>query len=57
MIYLIYCKNLCKCYSVPPSTTIRKNKENKTQPNFMKRGNKNMTVDPKKKTKCYARQV
>jgi hypothetical protein len=23
MIYLIYCKNLCKCYNVPsPSTTI-----------------------------------
>jgi hypothetical protein len=25
MIYLIHCKNLCKCYSVPPpSTTIKK---------------------------------
>jgi hypothetical protein len=27
MIYLIYCKNLCKCYSVSPlSTTIKINK-------------------------------
>jgi hypothetical protein len=26
MIYLIHCKNLCKCYSVPiPSTIIRRN--------------------------------
>jgi hypothetical protein len=26
MIYLIYCKNLCKCYNVPPpSTAIKKN--------------------------------
>jgi hypothetical protein len=25
LIYLIYCKNFCKCYSVPPlSTTIKK---------------------------------
>jgi hypothetical protein len=21
MIYLIHCKNLCKCYNVPPSST------------------------------------
>jgi hypothetical protein len=28
MIYLIRCKNLCKCYSVPtPSTTIKNSKE------------------------------
>jgi hypothetical protein len=26
MIYLIYCKNFCKCHNVsPPSTTIKKN--------------------------------
>jgi hypothetical protein len=26
MIYLIHCKNLCKCYNVPPpSTTIKNN--------------------------------
>jgi hypothetical protein len=32
MIYLIHCKNLCKCYSVPPSiTTIRKKKEKHVQ--------------------------
>jgi hypothetical protein len=25
VIYLIYCKNLCKCYNVPPpSTTMKK---------------------------------
>jgi hypothetical protein len=24
MIYLIYCKNLCKCYNVPPPSTIKK---------------------------------
>jgi hypothetical protein len=24
MIYLIYYKNFCKCYNVPPSTTIKK---------------------------------
>jgi glutathione synthase/RimK-type ligase-like ATP-grasp enzyme len=29
MIYLIYCKNFCKCHNVPtPSTTIIKNKNN-----------------------------
>jgi hypothetical protein len=28
MIYLIHCKNLCKCYSVPPpSTTIKEKKK------------------------------
>jgi hypothetical protein len=28
MIYLIQCKNLCKCHNVPPpSTTIKKKKE------------------------------
>jgi hypothetical protein len=27
MIYLMHCKNLCKCYNVPPpSTTIKKKK-------------------------------
>jgi hypothetical protein len=26
MLYLLHCKNLCKCYNVlPPSTTIKKN--------------------------------
>jgi hypothetical protein len=26
MIYLIYCKNFCKCHNVPPpSTTMKKN--------------------------------
>jgi hypothetical protein len=28
MIYLIHCKNFCKCYNVPPlSTTIKKKKK------------------------------
>jgi hypothetical protein len=28
MIYLIYCKNFCKCHNVPlPSTTIKKGKK------------------------------
>jgi hypothetical protein len=28
MIYLIYCKNICKCHNVPPpSTTIKKEKK------------------------------
>jgi hypothetical protein len=28
MIYLVHCKNLCKCYNVPtPSTTIKKKKD------------------------------
>jgi hypothetical protein len=26
MIYLIYCKNFCKCHNVPPPSTIIKNK-------------------------------
>jgi hypothetical protein len=35
MIYLIHCKNLCKCYSVPlPSTTIKR-KTNLTSPTPM----------------------
>jgi hypothetical protein len=30
MIYLIYCKNFCKCHNVPPpSTTIKKSKNKK----------------------------
>jgi hypothetical protein len=30
MIYLIHCKNLCKCYNVPPPrTTIKKKKKMK----------------------------
>jgi hypothetical protein len=28
MIYLTYCKNLCKCYSVPPPSTTIIIKEN-----------------------------
>jgi hypothetical protein len=24
-IYLIYCKNFCKCYNLPPPSTIQKN--------------------------------
>jgi hypothetical protein len=29
-IYLIYCKNICKCHNVPPlSTTIKKGKKKK----------------------------
>jgi hypothetical protein len=27
MMYLIHCKNLCKCYSVPPSSTTTKGKK------------------------------
>jgi hypothetical protein len=28
MIYLIYCKNFCKCHNIsPPSTTIKKKKK------------------------------
>jgi hypothetical protein len=27
MIYLIYCKNFCKCHNVPPSSTTIKKKE------------------------------
>jgi hypothetical protein len=31
MIYLIYCKNLCKCHNVPsPSTTINRKKIRKS---------------------------
>jgi hypothetical protein len=30
MIYLIYCKNFCKCHNVPPpSTTIKKGKQDR----------------------------
>jgi hypothetical protein len=30
MLYLIHCKNLCKCHSVPPpSTTIKKKEKEK----------------------------
>jgi hypothetical protein len=32
MIYLIYCRNFCKCHNVPPTTTIKnKNKKNKNR--------------------------
>jgi hypothetical protein len=32
MIYLIYCKNICKCHNVSPrSTTIKEVKKKKTQ--------------------------
>jgi hypothetical protein len=27
MIYLIHCKNFCKCHNVPPSSTTIKKKE------------------------------
>jgi hypothetical protein len=27
MIYLVYCKNLCKCHSIPPSRTTIKGKK------------------------------
>jgi hypothetical protein len=30
IIYLIYCKNFCKCHNVPlPSTTIKKGEKNR----------------------------
>jgi hypothetical protein len=29
MIYLIYCKNFCKCHNVPPPSTIKKLKRRK----------------------------
>jgi hypothetical protein len=29
MIYLIYCKNLCKCHNVSPSSTIKKEERKK----------------------------
>jgi hypothetical protein len=29
MIYLIYCKNFCKCHNVPPSSTAIKAKKKK----------------------------
>jgi hypothetical protein len=29
MIYLLHCKNLCKCYNVPPPSTTIKNKINR----------------------------
>jgi hypothetical protein len=36
MIYLIHCKNLCKCYNVPPpsTTTTKVPKVNLTQRSF-----------------------
>jgi hypothetical protein len=27
MIYLIYCKNFCKCHNVPPAPQLKKKKE------------------------------
>jgi hypothetical protein len=33
MMYLIHCKNLCKCYNVPPPTTMIKKKKD-TQKRF-----------------------
>jgi hypothetical protein len=33
IIYLIYCKNFCKCHNVPPpSTTIKINTKNSPRP-------------------------
>jgi hypothetical protein len=29
MIHLIHCKNFCKCYHVPPPSTIKEKKERK----------------------------
>jgi hypothetical protein len=31
IIYLIYCKNFCKCHNVPPPSTIIKKFKNKKQ--------------------------
>jgi hypothetical protein len=30
MIYLIHCKNLCKCYNVPPPSTTEKKKKKRS---------------------------
>jgi hypothetical protein len=27
MVYLTYCKNFCKCHTVPPTTAIKKSKK------------------------------
>jgi hypothetical protein len=47
MIYLIHFKNLCKCYSVPPCSTIIIKKYNK----YTKMANAGKDVE-KKKDSC-----
>jgi hypothetical protein len=32
-MYLIHCKNLCKCYNIPPPSTIEKEKKRLTHSN------------------------
>jgi hypothetical protein len=49
MIYLIYCKNICKCYNVsPPSITIKKTKTEQKKKEYI------LPSEGKKKTTYLA---